>query len=115
MSIDQVSRSARLGQEHPTQQAPAHPVRSPVGGFLTGMVLVVVLPALALSGVHSVLGYRMTEQLAPLLTLLLVLPLGLAASRRTRTFGLYLALGMLVMLLVVVGVSAAVVWMMLGR
>lgn len=115
MSIDQVSRSARPNQEHPTQQAPAHPVRNPVSGFLTGMVLVVVVPALTLTGVESTLGYRMTEQLAPLLALLLVLPLGLAASRRTRTFGLYLVLGMLVTLLVVVGVSAAVVWVMLGR
>ena len=87
-----------------------HPTFTALTGFFTGLGFVILVPGVFAAVLNWVFAYHTAENLFPLVLLTLVVPIGLVAVPRTRRFGLYMVIGMLSTLLVVVGVSALVLW-----
>ena len=91
-----------------------HPVFTPLSGFFAGLLLVTVVPGGWIGVLRLLLPYDAAERLFPLVLVALVLPIGLVASRRTRRFGLFMLLGMVVTALVVLGVASLVLYLMVA-
>ena len=84
-----------------------HPTVTALTGFFAGVALTILVPAVVI----AVLPGRFGGTGGTLAAVgLLLVPVGLAAVARTRRFGLYMAFGMLVTVLVVAGVTAGVLW-----
>jgi hypothetical protein len=64
---------------------------------------------------HLVVDDDTTDDLFPLVLVALAVPLCLMAGRRTRRFGGYMLIGMVVSALVVGGAAALVLWVMVRR
>ena len=92
-----------------------HPTFTALTGFFSGLAFVVVVPALFAGLMHLAFEDDTAESLFPFVLVSLLLPLGLVAGQRTRRFGIYMLIGMLVTLLVVVGVAGLVIWFMINR
>jgi hypothetical protein len=90
-----------------------HPTFTALTGFFTGLAFVIVVPGLFAGILHLLFDDHTAEDLFPFVLVMLAVPIGLVTASRTRRFGLYMAIGMLVTLLVVAGVSALVLWYML--
>jgi uncharacterized membrane protein YdbT with pleckstrin-like domain len=87
-----------------------HPTFAALSGFFTGLLFVALVPA-AFYGVLSLLvDNDRAEDLFPFVLVTLVVPIGLVASQRTRRFGTYFWIGMILTAIVVVGVGALVLW-----
>ena len=91
-----------------------HPTFSALPGFFTGLVVVAVLPAIFYGLLRGIFSERVAEEAFPFVLLFLAVPIGLMVFPRTRRFGTFLLLGMLVTLLVVFGVGTFVFWLMLS-
>lgn len=89
-----------------------HPTFTPLAGFFTGLALMIIVPGLFAAILHVMLDDQTAEDLFPLVLVIFALPIGLMVGRRTRRFGSYLLLGMVVTGLVVAGVTALVLWFM---
>ena len=89
-----------------------HPVFTALAGFFTGMAFVALVPAIYVGILRSLLSDETAEALFPLVLGTLALPLGLLVPERTRRFGTYMLLGMLVCAVVVIGVAAGVIWVL---
>lgn len=90
----------------------SHPTFAAISGFFAGMLFVTAVPG-AFAGVLRLLfTYERAEDLFPWVAVFLVVPLGLLAARKTRRFGQYMAIGMLLTALVVAGVASLVLWFM---
>jgi hypothetical protein len=92
-----------------------HPTFTALTGFFTGLVFVALVPAAFVGFLHLVADDETTNDLFPLVLLTLGVPVGLIAAPRTRRFGRYMLLGVVVTGLVVVGVASLVVWLMVRR
>lgn len=90
-----------------------HPVFTRLAGFFTGLVFVTVVPGGWIGLLRLLLDYDTAESLFPLVLVALVVPLGLVAASRTRRFGLFMLLGMVVTAFVVLGVASLVLWLMI--
>jgi hypothetical protein len=90
-----------------------HPTFTAITGFFTGLAFVIVVPGLFATILNLLVGYQRVEELFPFVLVMLAVPIGLLVGRRTRRFGIYLVIGMLVTLLVVAGVAALVLWYLL--
>lgn len=89
-----------------------HPTFTALTGFFSGMLLVTALPG-AFAGILRLLfTFETAETYFPLVLVALVVPLGLLASPRTRRFGTYMLVGMVITALVVVGVTSLVLYFM---
>jgi hypothetical protein len=87
-----------------------HPTFAALSGFFTGLLFVALVPA-AFFGILSVLfDNERAENLFPFVLVTLVVPLALVAARRTRRYGTYFWIGMVLTAVVVVGVGALVLW-----
>jgi len=87
-----------------------HPTFTALAGFFTGLLFVALIPA-AYVGVLSLLfDNDKVEDLFPFVLVTLVVPLVLVANRRTRRFGIYFWIGIVLTAIVVVGVGALVLW-----
>ena len=91
-----------------------HPTFTALTGFFTGLVFVVAVPGLFAAVLTWFFEPHTVEDLFPLVLVMLAVPLGLVAARRTRRFGLYMVIGMVVTLVVVAGVTAVVLWYLIG-
>jgi len=91
-----------------------HPVFSALTGFFTGMLFVTALPG-AFAALLQVFFPDTMDRLFPLVGVALVLPVGLLASPRTRRFGLYMVIGMVLTALVVLGVAVLVAYVLVRR
>lgn len=80
--------------------------------FFCGILAVTVWPGGFTWLMNSLFDEETAERLFSLVTLILLLPIGLLAGGRTRRFGLYLALGMVISAVVVVSVAAATSWIL---
>ena len=69
-----------------------------------------LVPAIYVGILSLMFDNDRVEDLFPFVLLTLVVPVGLVASQRTRRFGTYFWIGMLLTAVVVVGVSALVLW-----
>jgi len=89
-----------------------HPTFTSLTGFFTGLVLVIVVPGLFIGLLNLLVADETAERLFPLVLVTLAIPIALMVPRRTRRFGRYLLLGMVVTAVVVLGVAALVLWLM---
>ena len=92
-----------------------HPTFTALTGFFAGLVFVVVVPALFAGLMHLAFDDETAESLFPFVLVSLLVPIGLVTGQRTRRFGIYMLIGMLVTLIVVVGVAGLVIWFMVNR
>jgi len=87
-----------------------HPTFSALTGFFTGLLFVALVPA-AFFGLLSLLfDNEEAEDLFPFVLLTLVVPLVLVVNKKTRRFGTYFWIGIVLTAVVVVGVGAIVLW-----
>ena len=104
---DQRSTQDELARDHPTFTA--------LTGFFTGLAFVALVPAAFLGALHLAFDDDTAEDLFPMVLLCLAVPLGLLTSHRTRRFGSYMLVGIVVTALVVAGVAGLVIWVMVQR
>ena len=87
-----------------------HPTFAALSGFFTGLLFVALVPATFFGVLSLIFDNDRAEDLFPLVLLTLVVPIALVVSPRTRRFGTYFAIGMILTAIVVVGVGALVLW-----
>ncbi len=87
-----------------------HPTFAALSGFFTGLLFVALVPAAFYGVLSLVVDNDRAEDLFPFVLVTLVVPIGLVASKRTRRFGTYFWIGMILTAIVVVGVGALVLW-----
>ena len=75
----------------------------------------VLVPAAFVGLLHLVVDDETTNDLFPMVLVALAVPLGLIAAHRTRRFGTYMLIGVVVTALVVGGAAALVLWLMVQR
>lgn len=89
-----------------------HPTFTALGGFFTGMLFVTAVPGGFAAILRLLLPFEEAERWFPLVGLALVLPAVLLVTRRTRRFGTYMLIGMVLTGLVVLGVASLVLYFM---
>jgi hypothetical protein len=87
-----------------------HPTFAALSGFFTGLLFVALIPALYVGVLSLLVDNDRVEELFPFVLVTLVVPLALSANKRTRRFGTYFWIGMVLTAVVVVGVGALVLW-----
>jgi hypothetical protein len=87
-----------------------HPTFSALSGFFTGLLFVALVPAAYVGVLSLVVDNDRVEDLFPFVLVTLVVPLALVANQRTRRFGTYFWIGIVLTAIVVVGVAALVLW-----
>jgi hypothetical protein len=100
------------GKDAPNWWHRDHPVFTPLMGFFTGLVTVVLVPGLYAALLSQLFDSHTAEDLFPYVAVLLVIPLVLMAAERSRRFGRYMLLGMLLTAVVVVAVAALTLWIL---
>jgi 4-amino-4-deoxy-L-arabinose transferase-like glycosyltransferase len=89
-----------------------HPTFTALTGFFSGMLFVTALPG-AFAGILRLLfAFETAERYFPFVLVALVVPAGLLVSPRSRRFGTYMLLGMVITALVVIGVTSLVLYFM---
>lgn len=92
-----------------------HPVFSSLAGFFTGLVFVLVVPSAYAGVLSAVTDDETATGLFPFVLVALALPLGLLVAPHTRRFGRYMLLGVVSTAVVVLGVTALVLWVLISR
>jgi hypothetical protein len=118
MSTDEESGSAPVAADDasaPDWWHRDHPTFSALSGFFTGLVTVIVVPGVFAAVLNAVFTYERAEDFFPFVLLIFVIPFGLIAAPRTRRFGRYMLLGMVLTAVVVLGVAAFVLWVLYSR
>jgi hypothetical protein len=87
-----------------------HPVFTPLAGFYTGLLFIIVVPLTASFLLRIFLSDDAASKHFVWILVLLLIPAGLVAAPQTRRFGWYMWLGMILTAIVVVGVVALVLW-----
>jgi hypothetical protein len=87
-----------------------HPTFAALSGFFTGLLFVALVPAIYVGVLSLMLDNQRVEDLFPFVLVTLVVPLALVVNPRTRRFGTYFWIGMVLTAIVVVGVGALVLW-----
>jgi hypothetical protein len=90
----------------------SHPTFAALTGFFSGMLLVTALPGGFAAILRTVLPDETAEKLFPLVLIGLVLPIVLLAKRKTRRFGIFMVIGMVLTAAVVLGVASLVLYFM---
>ena len=89
-----------------------HPTFIALTGFFTGMLFVTIVPGGFIGLLRLLFHYDTAEELFPLVAVALIVPTALVANARTRRFGIYMVIGMLLTALVVLGVTSLVLYFM---
>lgn len=109
----------RLGESVPERELDwwhrEHPTFTALSGFFSGLLFVGVVPALFMTGLRAAFSARVAESLFPFVLAFLAFPVGLVLTRSTRRFGWYMWLGIISTLVVVLGVTTLVLWVLAGR
>jgi len=92
-----------------------HPIFIALTGFFTGLLFVTVVPGGFVGVLRLLFHYDTAERLFPLVAVALVVPTALVANARTRRFGLYMVLGMVLTALVLLGVTSLVLYFMVRQ
>ena len=106
--------AAARGDRPPDWWHRDHPTFTALTGFFTGLVFVILVPSVVAAVLSVLVDDRTAESLLPLVLVALVVPIALIVAPRTRRFGIYTAIGMVVTAAVVVGVAALVLWTMIA-
>jgi hypothetical protein len=101
--------------ETPAEREPSwwhrdHPTFAALSGFFTGLVFVAVIPAVYVGILSLLFDNDRVESLFPFVLVTLVVPLALVVNARTRRFGTYFWVGILLTAVVVLGVGSLVLW-----
>src|SRR5688572_28062953 len=91
-----------------------HPTFSALSGFFTGLLFVLLIPALFVGILSLLFDYNRVEELFPLVLVTLVVPLVLVLSPRSRRFGTYMWIGIVTTAIVVVGVGSLVLYVLVN-
>ena len=89
-----------------------HPTFTALAGFFSGIAFLSLVPATYVGLTRLVMSDETAEALFPFVIVLLAVPLGLVITERTRRFGKYMALGMVLSAVVVAGVASVVIYVM---
>ena len=89
-----------------------HPVFTPLTGFFSGLLFVLVVPGVYAGVLGTFLPPHQVRAAFPWILLSLIVPAYLLARGHTRRFGGYFLLGMIATAIVVLGVGALVLWLM---
>jgi hypothetical protein len=89
-----------------------HPTFTALSGFFSGLFFVSLVPALYVALTRLVFSDETAEALFPFVLVSLAVPLGLVVTERSRRFGKYMLLGMVVCAVVVAGVASVVIWVL---
>ena len=89
-----------------------HPTFAALSGFFTGLLFVALIPAIYVGVLSLLVSNDRVEELFPFVLVTLAVPLALVVNKRTRRFGTYFWIGILLTAVVVVGVGALVLWFM---
>jgi hypothetical protein len=92
----------------------SHPTFAAIAGFFAGMLFVTAVPGFFAGVLRLFFTYETAERLFPLVALALALPITLLVKRKTRRFGQYMFIGMVITALVVLGVASLVLYVMAG-
>ena len=103
-------RTARLDWWHHS-----HPTFAALTGFFAGMLFVTAVPGAFAAVLRLLFPYDTAERLFPLVAIGLVVPIALLVKRKTRRFGTFMAIGMVVSALVVLGVASLVLYFMVRQ
>jgi hypothetical protein len=87
-----------------------HPTFTALAGFFSGMLFVTLIPGGFVALLRLMFHYDTAEELFPLVLVSLVVPIGLLVAPRTRRFGTYMVIGMVLTALVVLGVASLVLY-----
>ncbi len=90
----------------------SHPTFAGITGFFAGMLFVTALPGAFVGLLRLLFARETAEQLFPLVLLALALPIFMLVKRKTRRFGQFMFVGMIVTALVVAGVASLVLYFM---
>ncbi|MEP9364475.1 hypothetical protein ABLE68_16030 [Nocardioides sp. CN2-186] len=114
MSTDQehASDAAPTTERQPDWWHRDHPTFTSLTGFFTGLAFVILVPSLFIALLNLIFDDDTAEGLFPLVLVGLAVPLVLVIIGKTRRFGLYMLVGMVVTALVVGGVAGLVLWYM---
>ena len=108
-----VDGSADVG-ERPHWWRRDHPTFSALSGFFSGLLFVLLIPAVFVGALSLVFDYDQVEELFPLVLVTLVVPLVLVLSPRSRRFGTYMWVGIITTAIVVGGVGALVLYVLVN-
>jgi hypothetical protein len=104
--------TARSPDREPDWWHRDHPTFTALAGFFSGMVFVIVVPGAFAGLMRLLFDYETAEEFFPFVLLTLVVPITLLGLPRTRRYGKYFLLGMVLTAVVVVGVAALVFYLM---
>jgi hypothetical protein len=108
--LDEAAQGEPTGERQPSWWHRDHPTFAALSGFFTGLLFVALVPAGFFGVLSLIFDNDRAEDLFPFVLVTLVVPIGLVASQRTRRFGTYFWIGMVLTAIVVVGVGALVLW-----
>jgi len=91
-----------------------HPVFTPLSGFFSGLVFVVLVPALFAAVLNAILPRHTVQDVFPAVVLALAVPAVLIALPHTRRFGAYFLLGIVGTAVAVIGVGWLMFWLMMA-
>ena len=92
-----------------------HPTFAALSGFFTGLLFVALVPAAYVGVLSLMFDYDRVEELFPFILVTLVVPLVLVINQRTRRFGTYFWIGIVLTAVVVLGVAAIVLWFLVEQ
>ena len=92
-----------------------HPVFTAITGFFAGLAFLSLVPALYMWVLRLFFSDETAEALFPFVLVSLAVPIGLVITERTRRFGTYMIIGMVVCGVVVAGVTALVIYVLMMR
>ena len=104
------SGAAANAETRPSWWHRDHPTFAALSGFFTGLLFVLLVPALYVGALSLFFDSDRVEELFPFVLVTLVVPLGLVANHRTRRYGTYFWVGIVLTAVVVLGVGALVLW-----
>jgi hypothetical protein len=90
----------------------SHPTFAAITGFFAGMLLVTALPGAFAAILRLLFPNETAEKLFALVVVGLALPIFMLAKRKTRRFGIFMVIGMVLTALVVLGVTSLVLYFM---
>lgn len=91
----------------------SHPTVAALVGFYIGLAYAILVPGTWGALLAWVAGQERAEQLFPWVALTLLVPLAMLIPRKTRRLAEFVWLGIILTAVVVVGVGAAVFWILL--
>jgi len=105
---------ARPQDDQPDWWHRDHPTFSALSGFFTGLLFVLLVPATFVGILSLLFDNSRVEELFPLVLVMLIVPLLLVLSPRSRRFGTYMWIGIVATAVVVVGVGALVLYVLVN-